>query len=673
MGPNDSPFNTISTSTSIASLRAFARAQERGPLLNQDDLEAGPARYGTSTPSGVDAASSVALEGTKGAKVSSSKFGKRLRYYVPSTAWIPDYSLSLLGGDVLGGVSLAAMLIPQSVSYGTALAKIGPTAGLFAASIPPMVYSLLGTSRQLNVAPEAALSLLVGQAVTEYRHMYPDASPDKIGVGVATAIGVQAGLFAFLLGFLRLGFLDVILSRALLRGFVSAVAVVIAVEQFVPMFGLVALEDRLRPETTLDKIVFLAEYVWTHSHRLTTMISFGALLVLIFLRFFKEFFKKTWWIYRLPEVLLVVVVSTWISNELDWGRQGVAILGSVPISIGKHFFKFPLSSETYPFLRGTTSTAILIAVIGFLDSIASAKQNGDRFGHSISPNRELVALGAANLVGSFVPGTLPAFGSIVRSRINGDIGARTQLASLITAGLVLLATFFLLPALYFLPKCVLASIICLFALTLFSEVPHDLVYYYKIGAWMDLAMMFITFTLSVVWNVEIGIVVSLIISLLLVVRRASKTRMTVLGRVPGTDQWRPVTDVPDAEDVPGTLIVRIRESLDFANSSLLKGRLRRFELYGAHHAHPSEEPNRLPPAVLVFHMADVDTCDASAVQTFHELLASYKSRGVHLYITHLRSGIRVVFEKAGIVRLLGPDAFYDTLSEAIAHIETRGD
>jgi len=515
--------------------------------------------------------------------------------------------------------------------------------------------------------------LLVGQAITDFRHSYPDLSPDKLGAAVATALGLQVGLFAFLLGFLRLGFLDVVLSRALLRGFVTAVAVVITVEQLIPMFGLAALEDQVRPETTLDKALFLVEYVWTHSHRPTTLISFGVLFVLIFLRLFKESFKRTWWIYRLPEVLLVVIASTWVSNELHWDQDGVAILGSVPISTGKHFFKLPLSSHTYPFLRGTTSTAILITIIGFLDSIVAAKQNGDRFGHPISPNRELVALGAANLVGSFVPGTLPAFGSIVRSRINGDIGARTQLASLITAGLVLLATFFLLPTLYFLPKCVLASIICLFVMSLFSEVPHDLVYYYRIGAWMDLAMMFITFTLSVIWNVEIGIVVSLIISLLLVVRRSSKTRMTVLGRVPGTNQWRPVTDVPEAEDIPGTLIVRIRESLDFANSSQLKGRLRRFELYGAHHAHPSEEPRRQPPSVLVFHMADVDRCDASAVQIFHELLESYKNRGVHLYITHLRSGIREVFENAGIVRLLGPDAFYDTLGDAIARIEARHD
>ncbi|KIK97961.1 hypothetical protein PAXRUDRAFT_9859 [Paxillus rubicundulus Ve08.2h10] len=657
---DSSPFYTISTATSSSSLPGMIRRgpQETTSLVVQGDVEAGPAQYGASTP----------LTG-KRTKVSDSQFARKMRYYVPSIAWIPAYSFSLLGGDVLAGVSLAAMLIPQSVSYGTSLAKIGPTAGLFAASIPAIMYSFLGTSRQLNVAAEAALSLLVGQSVSEFRHAYPDAASDKLGIAVATAIGV--GLFASILGFLRLGFLDVVLSRALLRGFVTAVAVVITVEQLVPMFGLTVLENQLKPESSLDKIFFLVEYVWAHSHKLTTIISFAVLLLLVLLRAFKNCFKNTWWIYRLPEVLIVVVVSTWVSDELQWNQSGVEILGSVSISTGGTFFKFPLNSHTHPFLRGTTSTAILITIIGFLDSIVAAKQNGDRFGHPISPNRELVALGAANLAGSFVPGTLPAFGSIIRSRINGDIGARTQVASLITAALVLLATFYLLPALYFLPKCVLASIICLFVTSLFAEVPHDLVYYYKIGAWTDLAMMFITFALSIIWNVEIGIVVSLIISLLLVIRRSSKTRMTILGRIPGTDQWRPVTDNPDAQDVPGTLIVRIRESLDFANTAQLKGRLRKFELYGAEPAHPSEDPRRQPTRVLVFHMGDVESCDASAVQILHELLEMYQNRGVHLFIAHLRPGIRKTFENAGIVQLLGPNAFYDTVGEAIATVEAR--
>jgi MFS superfamily sulfate permease-like transporter len=322
-----------------------------------------------------------------------------------------------------------------------------------------MVYALLGTSRQLNVAPEAALSLLLGQAVFDFRHEHSGspADDDAIGLAVATAITLQVGLISFLLGFFRLGFIDVVLSRALLRGFVTAVAVVIMVEQFIPMFGLTALEHTLHPHSTLDKIFFLIENVFTHYHKTTTLISFGALLVLVLLRVFKTYFKKYWWIYRMPEVLVVVVVSTLLSDQFEWDSIGVDILGSVPINTGTSLIQFPLRKETFQFLSQTTSTAVVISVVGFLDSIVAAKQNSARFGYSISPNRELVALGAGNLVASFIPGTLPAYGSITRSRINGDVGGRTQMASIICSSVVLLAIFFLLPLLYFLPKCVLAS------------------------------------------------------------------------------------------------------------------------------------------------------------------------------------------------------------------------
>ncbi|KAI0753444.1 sulfate anion transporter [Daedaleopsis nitida] len=597
----------------------------------------------------------------------------KVRYYVPSTAWMPQYSFSLFAGDFLAGITVASMLIPQSVSYASSLAKLSPVTGLFSAAVPGIVYALLGTSRQLNVAPEAALSLLVGQAVDQIIHSDPHThpiDPNAISLAISTIITFQVGLISFLLGLFRLGFLDVVLSRALLRGFVTAVAVVIMIEQLIPMFGLTKLEHALQPKSTLEKLLFLIENAFTHAHELTTMISFGALGVLVAIRSFKQAFKKYWFIYRLPEVFIVVVVSTMLSDEFDWDHDGVEILGSVPINTGASFIQFPLRKLTLRYLRKTTSTAVLISVVGFLDSIVAAKQNAGRFGYSISPNRELVALGAGNIVGAFIPGTLPAYGSITRSKLNGDLGGRTQMASLVTSSLVLLATFFLLPWLYYLPKCVLASIICLIVFSLLSELPHDAKFYWKMRAWIDLLLMSLTFFLTIIWNVEIGIAVSVVISLLLVVRRSSRTRMTILGRIPGTDRWKPVDENPEAEeDATGVLIVRIRENLDFANTAQLKERLRRLELYGHDKHHPADEPHRHDAIVLVFHLADVDSVDASAAQIFYELAETYKSRGVGLYITHLKRGPRESFETAGIVGLLGEDAFLKDVASAMARIE----
>ncbi|KAJ7099381.1 sulfate anion transporter [Mycena belliarum] len=608
-------------------------------------------------------------------KTRGGTYTKRIKYYVPGTAWIPNYSLSFLGGDVLAGLTVASMLIPQSVSYATSLAQMSPLSGLFSASIPGIVYAFLGTCRQLNVAPEAAISLLVGQAVADVLLDHPDPHSeegDAIKIAVSTIITMQVGLFSFLLGFFRLGFIDVVLSRALLRGFISAIAVVILTEQLVPMFGLSALMHKVHPESTLDKMLFLLEHVIPNANLTTTAVSFSALAVLVGLRIVKGMFQKYWWIYRLPEVLVVVILSTFLCDEFNWDQDGVEILGAVPITSVKSFVQIPLQAMNLKYLRRTTSTSMLICVVGFLDSIVAAKQNASRFGYSISPNRELVALGTSNLAASFVPGTLPAWGSITRSKINGDVGGRTQMASLVCSAVVLLATFFLLPWLYYLPKCVLSSIICLVVFSLLREAPHDVAYYWKMSAWVDLSLMFLTFFCAIVWNIEVGIMLSVLASLLLVVHRSSKTRMTILGRIPGTERWKPINENPEAEeDVSGALIVRIRENLDFANTAQLKERLRRLELYGVGKSHPSEEPRRQQATVLVFHMADVETCDASAVEMFYELCEEYKSRNVRLFMTHLRPTPTAMFSRAGMFELLGPEAFQVNVADAMTLVEGR--
>lgn len=198
------------------------------------------------------------------------------------------------------------------------------------------------------------------------------------------------------------------------------------------MLGLVGLQHQLNPHSTLEKIVFLVDNAFTHTHKLTAVVSFSALAILVTLRKLKVICKRWWFIYRLPEVFLVVVISTSkrdqylsdhsfyadhlsvLSDEFDWDSDGIDILGDVPINTGGHFVQFPVHRHTLRYLRRTTSTAVLISVIGFLDSIVSAKQNAAKYGYSISPNRELVALGAGNIAGSFIPGTLPAYGSITR-------------------------------------------------------------------------------------------------------------------------------------------------------------------------------------------------------------------------------------------------------------------
>ncbi|KAJ7470764.1 sulfate anion transporter [Mycena latifolia] len=534
-------------------------------------------------------------------KTRGGKYTNWVKYYVPGTAWIPNYSLSFLGGDVLAGLTLASILIPQSVSYATSLAQMSPLIGLFSASIPAIVYAFLGTCRQLNVAPEASLSLIVGQAVADILLDHPEipTADEKAmaKIAISTIITMQVGLFSFLLGLLRLGFIDVVLSRALLRGFISAVAVV-------------------HPDSTFDKILFLLEHVIPSANVSTTVISFSALAMLVGLRLMKGGFRKYWWIYHLPEVLIVVIISTLLSAKFNWDQEDVEILGAVPIASMNSFVQIPLQAKNLEYLRRTTSTAILICVVGYLDSIVAAKQNASRFGYSTSPNRELVALGAANFAASFVPGTLPAWGTITR--------------------------------------------ICLVVFSLLREAPHDIAYFWKyvlscqrlprliipfrMSAWADISLIFLTFFSAIFWNLEVAAMLSMIVSLLLVVHGSSKARMTILGRIPGTERWEPLNEHPEAvEDVSGALIDQIRENLDFANTALFSERLRRLELYGIGKSHPSEEPRRKQATVV--------------------------SRKVRIFITHLRPKPLVMFVKAGMFEVLDPEALQINVADAIALIQ----
>lgn len=608
------------------------------------------------------------------AQAAWKKVKTRTHYYVPGTSWIPNYSMSLLLGDCIAGVTVASILIPQSISYATSLAKLPPLTGLFAAAIPGFIYALLGSCRQLNVGPEASLSLIVGQTLTKLIHSDPHGPPDDahlVAIAISTIITFQVGVFTFLLGFVRLGFIDVILSRALLRGFVTAVAVVIAIEQLIPMVGLAGLEREVNPTTTPDKVAFIIDNIGS-INRSTTLLSFTTLFILVTIRYLKRHFAAAHgWVRIIPEIFLVVVISTFLSSVYRWDKRGIAILGDVALSKDDSYFDFPLRQENLDWFKATTPTAILISVIGFLDSLVAAKQNSGRFGYSISLNRELVALGSANLAGSFIPGTVPAFGAITRSKLNAELGCRSQMSSLVCSSLVLLAIFFLLPALHFLPKCVLAAIICLVVVGLVSEAPEDIHFFWSLGSWTDLALMALTFLLTVLWSVEVGVAISVTVSLLMVVHRSSRARMSILGRVPGTDKWKPVIENPDAQEpVPGILIIRIRESLDFANTSQLKERLRRLELYGASVHHPGDAPRRQQATVLAFHMADVETCDASATQIFMEIVQTYRNRGVSLYFAHLRNQPLKMFTKAGISKLLGEDAFQPNIAAVIERIET---
>lgn len=256
------------------------------------------------------------------------------------------------------------------------------------------------------------------------------------------------------------------------------------------------------------------------------------------------------------------------------------------------------------------------------------------------------------------------------------------MTSLLTGGCVLLITFFALPLLFFLPKCILACIVCVVVFGILSETPEEVAFFYKMAAWIDLSLMGLTFCLTLLVNVEvsivflishvtrheltkkrkrqIGIVVSVALSMILCIRQSASMRIRILGRVPNTTQYAPLLeDDGDGlgsgeEEIAGVLIVRIRDvAVTFANAGALKERLRRLERYGAGTHHPSEEPILAEASVVIFDLADVEDIDASGCQLILEAVESYTERCVLIYWAHLNPIPHAKLARSGVLDLCG--------------------
>ncbi|KAG0245858.1 hypothetical protein BGX31_005756 [Mortierella sp. GBA43] len=595
-------------------------------------------------------------------------FKTRLRYYVPVLRWLPHYSFDGFGHDLVAGITVACLIIPQSLSYATALAHLEPVHGLYSAFVAGVMYAIFGTSRQLSVGPEALVSMMVGTAIAQQQQGISD---PKAALAIGCFITLFVGLFTFFLGFVRLGFMDSVLSRALLRGFITAVAVVVIIEQSITLFGLreQAEHDGIGEESsTIEKILFIAGNLG-NIHRLTTIVSFSSIAFLLAFGSFKKRLTKLPFLQFIPEILLCVIIYTILTGVLRWDKEGLAILGATK-SAGLQLPSIPAVPEGVS-LRSLFGTAVLISIIGFVESIVITKQYATKHNYSVSPNRELVALGVANVAGGLFQ-AIPAFGSMARSKINDKAGARTQLAGLITALVVLIAIFFLLPYFFYLPKAVLAGIICVAALSLLSEAPHDLKFIWQIQAWSDLGLLLLTFVATMAVSIEAGTLIAIALSFLMVIKTSTYPRITIMGRMPGTrGRFRPIKDYPGiAEHIDGVLIIKVEEGLYFANTGQLKDRLHRLEVFGDMSVHPSEEARLNPVSHVIFDVENMPYLDASAAQILREIVEAYHARNIQVYFVKLRENSRELFIKSELLERAGGEAhLFRRTADAMDYIE----
>ena len=550
----------------------------------------------------------------------------RIKALIPAIDWFSSYKKQDLQGDLTAGITTAVMLIPQAMAYAM-LAGLPPVIGLYASMAPLLVYALLGTSRQLAVGPVAMVALLVSSGIGG---LVTDGNVARY-IALTVLLTLLVGLIQFGMGLLRVGFLTNFLSHPVISGFTSAAALIIGFSQMKHLVGL----DLPRTQNVLQLLWLVLKQIES-INLITFAISLGCILFLITLKKINPLF---------PGALSAVALSaliTWGFNLVD---KGVKIVSEVPSGLPP----FAIPELSFAELKTLLPIALTIAIVGFIESVAIAKQIASEKYYEIDPNKELVALGMANIVGAFFK-AMPVTGGFSRTAVNKNAGANTGLSGIVTAVIVALALLYLTPLLYYLPKATLGAVIivAVFGLVDLQEIRH---------LWIvkkdDLALLIITFLATFGIGVMEGIFTGIFLSMAWFVVKTTRPHYAILGKLPGKIDYRNVKRHA-TESTGSILVIRFDAQFYYGNVSFLKDTLKKVE-----------SDRQVPIRAFVIDASSINQLDSSADSALHEIIENYRYRKVGIYFANVKGPVLDVMKRSGFYKKLGDNCCYLNIHEAV--------
>jgi high affinity sulfate transporter 1 len=534
--------------------------------------------------------------------------------------------------DLVAGVAVAAYLVPQCLAYAR-LAGLAPVTGLWAALPALVLYALLGTSRLLSVGPESASALLVGTAVAGLTRA---GSVDPAAAASATALAV--GVLAALAWFTRLGFLADLLSRPVLVGYLTGVALVMVISQLPNLTGI----DSPHRDT-LDRALDVARGI--DDVVLAPLLIGLAVLAALFV-------LQRW--PRVPGPLLVVLAASAVTSAFDLEQHGVATVGTVPQGLPS--LAFPsVPADLWPQVFAAAVGVTIVAFSGnVLTGRAFARQRSDR----IDADQELLALGAANTGAAFVGG-FPVSSSDSRTALAATAGAASQLSSLVAAASVGVVLLVAAPVIETFPLAALAGLVVYAAVQLVHVDEIRRVIAFRRS---EAVLMVAAFLGVVIFDLLIGVAIAVGLSIADLLRRVGRAHDAVQGSVPGLAGLHDVDDYPDATTVPGLVVYRYDAPLFFANADDFRTRLL---------AAIAEETT--PVEWVVLNMEANVEIDITATDMLTELEADLRERGIVLALARVKQDLDVYLRRAGLTDRIGEDHIFPTLPTAVEGFHTRND
>jgi sulfate permease, SulP family len=556
----------------------------------------------------------------------------------PAFDWIRHYRREQLGGDLLAGVIVAVMLVPQGMAYAL-LAGLPPQIGLYASIVPLLIYGLLGTSRAMAVGPVAMVSLLVASGINS---LAPSGPTEYMLLALSLAFLI--GLIQLAMGIFRAGFLVNFLSHPVLSGFSSAAAIVIGFSQLKYLLGF----NIPRIEQFHELIAYTVAHI-SETNFVVLAIASGSIAILLFFKYGLGAILKPlgWplWIARLAPLVIVL-----LGTLLVWffGLQ-ISIVGTVPAGLP------PLSLPSLDLdpaqLQALLPTALTISVIAYMESISVAKSLASKRREKVDPNQELIALGIANLGAAFTSG-YPVTGGFARSMVNFAAGANTGLASIVTAALMLLTVVFLTPLFYYLPNAVLAAIIVVAVSSLLDWKTVQQTWRYNKA---DFVSLLVTFIAVLEVNLEAGILIGALTSLGLYLWRTSQPHVVILGRIGETEEYRNIHRHETACH-PKIIAMRIDESLYFPNAQYLE------------HVVLSAIADNPQVEHFVLVASAVNYIDTSALDVLEALVEALNTNEVSFNMAMVKGPVMDRLRCIGFVEKLGEEHFFLTTHQAMTSL-----
>ncbi|XP_047314460.1 sulfate transporter 1.3-like [Impatiens glandulifera] len=577
----------------------------------------------------------------------SRKFVLGLRSVFPFLDWARGYNLTKFKGDFIAGLTIASLCIPQDIGYAK-LANLPVQYGLYSSFVPPLVYAFMGSSRDIAIGPVAVVSLLLGTLLQKEI----DPVKDKANyLSLAFTATFFAGITQATLGFFRLGFLIDFLSHAAIVGFMAGAAITIALQQLKGLFGIKVFTKKTDIVHVLKSVFHNAHHGWNWE---TILIGVSFLAFLLLAKFIGKKNKKLFWVPAIAP-LISVIISTACVYGFRADKKGVQIVGHIPQGINPSSVQKIFFSGKHLFVG--FRIGVIAGLIALTEAVSIARTFAAMKDYHIDGNKEMVALGTMNIIGS-MSSCYVTTGSFSRSAVNYYAGCHTAVSNIVMSMVVMLTLEVITPLFKYTPNAILASIIINAVLGLIDIDAIKLIW--KIDKFDFLACMGAFFGVVFI-SVEIGLLISVCISFAKILLQVTRPRIALLGNIPRTSVYRNVLQYPDASRIPGLLIVRVDSGIYFSNANYIRERTLRWlteeeELI-------KDKDQRIQ--YVIIEMSPVTDIDTSGIHGLEALHQSLHKKEIKLAVANPGPVVTEKLHLSKFVELIGEENMFLTVADAV--------